>query len=157
MQRKGQSSNGGSIPTIPLQVSTTSLRSVPRRRRGGLGGESDGKEPVTNDDLLPGEMICDKCNGTRWLDGTGKKSDWQYTCDKCWGAGKVDWISHIMGAPNPFPRTLKGDWTLEMEKDLVAMHDVNLRDDIMKSLGEELANKIDQEIMGELSRLYGNK
>ena len=49
--------------------------------------------------LYPGEVICDKCNGT------GHQATWEnipdyrvYTpCSKCHGDGKLDWLENIMG------------------------------------------------------------
>lgn len=150
MQREGQSSNNESLPTVSLQVETISLQPVPGDRSPRLDRKSNRKEPITNDDLKPGELICDKCNGERWLEGTGKKSDWLYQCDKCQGDGKVDWISHIMGvAPKP-PRKLKGDWSMELEQDLNAMYGTDLHKEIVDYLGKELAEKVDEEIMENL-------
>jgi len=57
-----------------------------------------------------------------------------------------------MGKPNPH-RTLKGNWTIEVEKDLVAMYDCDISDEIMRSLGEELAGKIDEEIVEQLEKV----
>jgi len=119
-------------------------------RNGGvrLGRKSDGKKrrdlPPTLD---PGEMICNKCNGTGWLTG---KNEWEYTCDKCRGDGKVDWISNIMGKPVPPPRTLKGNWTIETHKDLESMYGVNLEQEMIDYLTMETAKDIDQEIIGNI-------
>jgi hypothetical protein len=43
--------------------------------------------------LNEGEVICDKCNGTgtRWRG---------FTCQKCYGKGKLDWVSNAMGRQN---------------------------------------------------------
>ena len=121
-------------------------------RIGGvrLGRKSNRKEPVSRDELLPGEIICDQCHGSGWITG---KTEWQYTCRKCQGDGKVDWISHIMGAPRKPPRTLKGTWTMEVEQDLKAMYDVNLSDEIADSIIKELGEQIDQEIMENIVKL----
>jgi len=99
-------------------------------------------------------MICDRCNGSGWLTG---KTEWQYTCDKCRGDGWVDWISHIMGKPLPPPRQLKGNWTMEVEQDLVAMHGTNVHEEIVNSIASELADKIDQEIMENLINISATK
>lgn len=41
-------------------------------------------------ELLDGEVICPKCNGT------GKDAHEIYICDKCLGQKKIDWISLAM-------------------------------------------------------------
>jgi hypothetical protein len=103
--------------------------------------------------LEAGEVICPKCKGTAWLTG---KNDWDYTCDRCHGARKLDWIEMAMGKPNP-RRRLKANWTMEMEKDLVAMYDVNLPGDIIDAMGKELAEKVDEEIVGKMINLSVTK
>jgi DnaJ-class molecular chaperone len=47
-------------------------------------------------DLKPGEFICDQCNGTgHYVEYYYGQSDtW---CDKCYGAGKLDWIENVVG------------------------------------------------------------
>lgn len=56
-------------------------------------------------DLAEGEMICDKCNGKgTFIHGSFFKKDEPYgvsNCEKCRGAGKVDWIENIIGT-HPF-------------------------------------------------------
>jgi len=87
---------------------------------------------------------------------TNPDGDWESTCDRCWGAGKLDWIERIMGKANP-RRSLKANWTIEVEDDLRAMYDVNLESEIFdamrKELAKELAEKIDEEIMGKIINL----
>ena len=40
--------------------------------------------------LKEGEVICSKCNGTKIInDG--------WPCPKCFGKGKLDWITNAMG------------------------------------------------------------
>ena len=43
--------------------------------------------------LNEGEVKCDKCNGT----GTVWRG---FTCQKCYGKGKLDWVSNAMGRQN---------------------------------------------------------
>ena len=46
-------------------------------------------------DLKPGEVICDKCNGTGYYieDMESFSHPW---CPKCHGAKKVDWVSNAI-------------------------------------------------------------
>ena len=161
MQREGKSKNReATLPIIPLEVSQLRV-GVPQmsgKRSAGLGGDGDRKTPVTRNDLLPGEVICSKCKGHGFLPSTvSSMEEWQYQCDKCDGEGKVDWVTNVMGVPPPKVRSLKGNWTMEMEEDIKAMYDVNLPDEIMKSLGEELAKKTDQEIIESLQNISVTK
>ena len=89
-------------------------------------------------------MVCPKCKGDGWLTG---KNDWEYTCNKCYGAGKLDWIERIMGKAPPEPRTLNANWTMEMEEDITCLYGIDLNQDIVEAMSTELANEIDQEII----------
>ena len=49
------------------------------------------------------EFICDKCNGTGIYPPVLEDiQHMQTTCDKCWGAKKLDWIEYIVGKPCPW-------------------------------------------------------
>lgn len=53
-------------------------------------------------ELLEGEEICPKCKGKG--ETYNHHTDWAVkwrTCDRCWGAGKLDWIEMAMGKPLP--------------------------------------------------------
>jgi len=100
-------------------------------------------------DLSQGEVICPKCKGT------GVLSDRDFPapapeCSKCWGAGNLDWIDLIMGKPNPH-RKLKGNWTIQTEKDLKAFHHIDLEQELLDSMGKEVAEAIDKEIIKEIT------
>ena len=120
------------------------------RKSNGKKEHSADLEPVS---LNPGEVICPKCKGTGWLTG---RNDWESTCTRCWGTKKLDWIEMAMGKPNP-RRHLKGNWSMELEKELVAVYDVNLSGDIIDALGKELAEKVDEEIIGKIIDLSVTK
>jgi DnaJ-class molecular chaperone len=97
--------------------------------------------------LESGEILCPKCNGTGAVDGNFHSP--APVCDRCWGAGKLDWIDLIMGKPNPH-RTLKGNWTIKTYKDIKAFHSIDLEDEMVSILAKELAEEIDKEIMEKL-------
>jgi hypothetical protein len=115
-----------------------------------LGRKSNGKSQTkiisTPPTLNGGDIICPKCEGHGFVDHQYNE-EWETQCDKCWGAGKLDWIERIMGKAPPRPRTLKGNWTIEMEKDLVSLHHYDLDDEILAAMGREIADKVDEEIM----------
>jgi len=53
--------------------------------------------------LKPGEVLCDRCNGS------GENYDpefveiWGITdCPKCWGKGKLNWVDNIVGIKDPY-------------------------------------------------------
>jgi hypothetical protein len=120
-----------------------------------LDRKSNGKKKdrravlVGRQPLNPGDVICPKCRGSGWLTG---KNDWEYTCNKCWGAGKLDWIERIMGKPSPH-HTLKGNWTIEVEDDLKALYDCDMEKEIIDAMSQELAKKVDEEIIGKMISL----
>lgn len=79
------------------------------------------------------------------------KSEWEIQCNKCWGAGKLDWVERIMGKPDPNPyRTLNANWTMETHEELVALYDCDLEKEILDAMGKELAKKVDEEIIGNI-------
>ena len=51
-------------------------------------------------ELLEGEMICPKCNGTGVY--YNKYDISTFTCSKCLGEGKLDWIENIVGKQNKY-------------------------------------------------------
>jgi len=48
--------------------------------------------------LKPGEIICDKCNGTgKFIDDLTVEGAWKHPwCPKCHGSKKVDWASNAI-------------------------------------------------------------
>ena len=51
--------------------------------------------------LEEGEVICSRCKGEGCTPFVDYQSA-QNTCPKCWGEGKLDWISNAMGErPKP--------------------------------------------------------
>ena len=59
--------------------------------------------------LKPGEVMCNRCNGT------GKNFDkefvkiWGITdCPKCWGKGKLDWVENFTGIIDPYLELKEG-------------------------------------------------
>lgn len=57
----------------------------------------------------PGEMICEVCNGHRYI----KKNNVKIPCFHCQGTGKLDWIENIIGKTfqlSPCSRSTLGPW-----------------------------------------------
>lgn len=55
-------------------------------------------------ELEEGEVVCNECNGKgvtlEWIELNylaGYKSPKEKECDKCLGAGKLDWIENVVG------------------------------------------------------------
>jgi len=57
-------------------------------------------------DESKGEMICTKCEGS----GIRNFKDYTFTCSKCKGKGKLDWISSIMGEPQSWSPWFSKIW-----------------------------------------------
>ena len=70
-----------------------------------------------------GEVICNECSGL------GRKSGTNSICEKCDGDGKLDWVENIVGK-----RKKQFDW---------------LEEDVVKHLVNQMAKKIDEEIVKE--------
>ena len=51
------------------------------------------------DELDFGEVVCPECNGSC----VGEWEQPAYSsCQRCWGAGKLDWIELVMGKERPY-------------------------------------------------------
>lgn len=121
--------------------------------RKSNGKKKEGATSTAKPTLDPGDIICPKCKGTGWIVG---EKDWDYRCDRCWGAGKLDWIERIMGKPSPY-HTLKADWTLEEQEDLCGLYDSDLGQKIIDAMSEEIAKEIDEEIIGKMINISVTK
>ena len=49
--------------------------------------------------IATGEVICPKCKGLAFMD---RQQGAYSSCNRCWGAGKLDWIELIMGKERPY-------------------------------------------------------
>jgi len=73
-------------------------------------------------ELEEGEMVCDKCEGTGWMN-----HHWaDLPCEKCNGKGKLDWIENIVGVKvekSKYEKELemKMEWKLHRARLLNAM------------------------------------
>jgi hypothetical protein len=57
--------------------------------------------------LNPGEVICDECEGGRFRYDLDNYDIGKYnTCPKCHGIGKLDWVENVVGKKEP---TYPGD------------------------------------------------
>jgi len=70
------------------------------------GGEGKPIENLEKKELVleEGEIICDRCNGTGDAGDNqfpGAWRSWEPTCNKCWGAGKLNWIENVFGKDHP--------------------------------------------------------
>jgi len=90
-------------------------------------------------DLNPGDVICEKCNGT----GFEKNPDiWQGPCDVCRGSGKLDWIEAVVGKAQPKPNHITA--TFDLSKFDTGM---SFSDPIIKAMVENMAKQIDEDIL----------
>ena len=124
-----------------------------------LDRKSDGKnrqqKTIDCSQLGPGEVKCPNCKGSGWSNKTN--SGWLSNCERCWGAGKLDWIEMAMGKPEPGPRKLDANWTMETAADIEAMFSSDLQKEILDSIGKEIAEKVDEEILGKIINLSVTK
>ena len=99
-------------------------------------------------ELEPGEVKCDKCDGTGEA-GNNKIGDNQRYfivpnhCDKCHGTGKLDWIENIVGKRS---RTLNVDWTIEWSIN-EQLYESNLEKNIVDQISKNIAKEIDKDIL----------
>ena len=87
---------------------------------------------------------------------TGNNTEWEYTCNRCWGAGKLDWIEMAMGKPQPI-RKLDANWKMETHADIEAMYSCDFEKEIIDAMGKEIAEKVDEEILGKIINLSVTK
>jgi len=106
-------------------------------------------------ELEPGEVKCDQCKGTghpnnNEIDYDQKYVTYPWVCDKCNGAGKLDWIENIVGKQ---PRVMKDSWTVDFSTtEQLYSSDIN---PIIDKLGEQIAKDIDKQILEGITN--GNK
>jgi hypothetical protein len=77
-------------------------------------------------------------------------------CRKCQGDGKLGWIDNVMGGkPKPALRQLKGNWTIEVERDLKAIYSVDLEKQLDNILGVEeyTDTEIIEDIFNETNKI----
>ncbi|MCK5613597.1 hypothetical protein KAR91_67635 [Candidatus Pacearchaeota archaeon] len=102
-------------------------------------------ECVSNFKLEEGEMVCNQC------EGSGKS--WIYTtlCSKCQGHGKVDWVENIVGRkPALIDTTGSNNVSFGYQAGSILSKTTGSDNVITNALAQQLANKIDQEIMETL-------
>lgn len=102
-------------------------------------------ECVSNFKLEEWEMVCDKCEG--------RGTSWIYTtpCSKCQGKGKVDWIENIVGKkPETIDTSGSNNAFVGYQSGLCKT--TGSDNIIINALAQQLANEIDQEIMGSLTK-----
>ena len=97
--------------------------------------------------LEPGEVKCDKCNGTgkpnnNKIDYRQKYVTYPWVCDKCKGTGKLDWIEAVVGKKKPVPTNYKVKWSTSEQ-----LYGLDVENEIAEKLGKQLAEKIDKEIL----------
>jgi DnaJ-class molecular chaperone len=67
--------------------------------------------------LKPGEVICDKCNGTgTFIENPTLGDAWKHPwCPKCHGAKKVDWVSNAIWKKEKSHYIKPGVYTQEVD------------------------------------------
>lgn len=103
-------------------------------------------------ELEEGEVVCDKCKG-----------EYTFYCSKCLGTGKLDWIENARGGKRPTGNIFIDSSSLDnlhmtsysssisMDPKLVKVGDETLEDYIKNVMIKNLAEKIDKEIMNQLT------
>lgn len=110
-------------------------------------------------ELLDGEVLCDKCNGT--------EDNW-YSCPKCHGTGKLDWIENARGGKQPkrsgtifFDSSSMYTSTLEMDPKNVKIGgkplDDYIRDVLVKDLSERIDRMLLEQLTGKIESVIGTQ
>ena len=104
-----------------------------------------------------GELLCDECEGRGCLPSEiDDIQTLQSVCWKCQGAGKVDWVSHIMGVAPPSSASSSGT---SMSSSWSTSGTTGVHDDAIEAAATALAAKIDEEILDSIvndSNKYSN-
>ena len=117
---------------------------------------------IRKETLEEGEVICSKCEGVGFVDKI--KSDntslYKGSCPKCHGTGKLDWIENVLGKkPDHHSSSSSGTSSLSMNpgtfsvkwsdvpSGLFGTSGTGIRDVIIKQEAEQMAKKIDDEIL----------
>lgn len=59
--------------------------------------------------LKPGEVLCDRCNGSCMNHDPEFIKAWGNTrCPKCWGKGKLSWVDNLVGIIDPYLEPKEG-------------------------------------------------
>jgi len=103
-----------------------------------------------------GELLCDKCEGRGGTSYNEPSSDvtkpqW-IRCPKCQGRGKVDWVSHITGVPKKPDMFHFGSSSMYSTYSCGTSGVANMHDDIIDAMAQNLAKKIDEEILESIMK-----
>jgi len=111
--------------------------------------------------LKDGEELCDKCEGSGLEPQDGPQPWYRANCSKCQGEKKVDWISNITGVKEKeyiigADSSASMGWSasyatskLTLDEDIM-VGDKSLSDYVRNIAAQELADKIDGEILRNL-------
>jgi RecJ-like exonuclease len=95
-------------------------------------------KPERNE-LKEDQIVCDKCNGTGCVPSEFSPHELASVCQKCQGDGWVDWISNITGKP---PRHIYSSSGTSISNVVGGIPNC-----VVNKMAEELASKIDKEIL----------
>lgn len=98
------------------------------------------------------EFVCEKCEGTGcYRSITSDVTDPRFLrCPQCQGEGKLDWIENIVGKKKEKLRSLVAEWSISSTRKLEHLYDSDLEKEIKDVLAEEIARKVDKDIMKAL-------
>ncbi len=93
--------------------------------------------------LKEGEIICNKCNGSGSLSSKINASTMAFTCKKCDGVGKLDWIENVIG--KKVPNMFDSSSTMTISGMKFSNYPIKQKD--LNKMSKRLADKIDKEIL----------
>jgi len=103
-------------------------------------------QPERNE-LEEDQFICDKCNGTGCVPSEINPHEMASICQKCQGDGWVDWISNITGKPPRYLYTSAGTSMSSSSAYGASTSGYGVPNFIVDKMAEDLAKKIDEEIL----------
>ena len=109
-------------------------------------------------DLKPGELICDKCEGWGCIPPSHEleSNEISASCEKCQGAGKVDWIANITGVPPPNEFDTSYFVTFAA-KELADAIDKEILESVIKESYEDERASLSTRILGGMNVCTNNK